>query len=91
MPSASPVVASLVVLQNGMGERGRRCVTEFRIDHDVDTVARKNFECTCECGLGKRMCILCQEEGTVSADFPAELGNRLRDREDMVLVKRIGK
>ena len=78
---------SLVVGQDRMRDDRRRRVAAVLVDHDLDAVGRKHLDRARQRRLGQRVGIDADEQRTVQAGFAAIVADRLRGREDMILVE----
>ncbi len=79
---------SLVVGEDRVRDDRRRRVAAVLVDHDVDAVGGKHLDRACQRRFGQRMGVDADEQRPGQAGVAAIVADRLRGREDMVLVER---
>ena len=77
----------LVVAQDRVRDHGRRRVAAAVVDHDVDAVRRKHLDCARHCRFGERVGVDADEERPGQAGLAAMVADRLRGRQDVILVE----
>ena len=78
---------SLVVAQDRMRDDWGRRVSAAIVDHDLDAVGGKHLDRTRQRRLGQSVGVYSNEQRTGEADVAAVVADRLRRRQDMVLVE----
>ncbi len=80
-------LASAVVGEDGVGERGGGGVGEVGVDHGFDVVGGEDFEGGGEGGLGEGVGVLGEEEGAGDGLLLAIVADGLGDGGDVVFVE----